>query len=134
VSDTERLRRIAFAAKAHWGYDERLVREWVDAFELPPDEQLLVEDGGWAGVVVRGDVCRLEDLWVEPASMGSGIGRRLFERAAALGRELGCRRMEWDSDPNAVGFYERMGARYLRDSDVSEWGRVLPVMGVSLVE
>lgn len=100
VPDSQRLREIAFAAKAHWGYDERLVREWVDALAFPPEERVLVEDGGWAGVVVRGDVCRLEDLWVEPAAMGRGVGRR----------------------------------RYLRDSDVTEWGRVLPIMGVSLVE
>jgi hypothetical protein len=42
--------------------------------------------------------------------------------------------MEWEAEPNAVGFYERMGASYIRDSEVSEWGRVLPVLGVSLVE
>ena len=130
----DRLRQIAFAAKAHWGYDERLVREWADSLSFPPEERLLVEDGGWAAVAVRGDVCWLDDLWVEPASMGKGVGRRLFERAAVLGRELGCVRMECESDPNAVAFYERMGARHLRDSDVTEWGRVLPVMGVSLVE
>jgi hypothetical protein len=34
--------------------------------------------------------------------------------------------------PSAVGFYEKMGGRYLRDSAPSEWGRVLPVMGVDL--
>jgi GNAT superfamily N-acetyltransferase len=132
VSDTERLRDIAFAAKAHWGYDRDLVRAWADSFEFPPEENLLVEDGGWAAVLVRGETCWLDDLWVEPAAMGLGLGRRLFERAAAFGREHGCTRMEWESDPNAVGFYERMGASYIRDSDVTEWGRVLPVMGIDL--
>ena len=133
MSDTERLREIAFAAKAHWGYDEQLVRDWADAIRFPPEAQLLVEDGGWASVVVRGPVCWLDDLWVEPAAMGRGLGRRLFEQAAALGRAHGCTTMEWEAEPNAIGFYERMGASYLRDSDVTEWGRVLPVMGVSLV-
>jgi len=132
--DPNRLRDIAFAAKAHWGYDRELVRSWADSLELPPAENLLLEDGGWASVYARGEVCRLEDLWVDPAAMGQGIGSRLFERAAAFGRDHGCTRMEWESDPNAVGFYERMGASHLRDSEPTEWGRVLPVMGVSLVE
>jgi hypothetical protein len=60
---------------------------------------------------------------------------RLREIAyAAKARELGAVRLEWEAEPNAVGFYEKLGGRYLRDSEASEWGRVLPVMGVSLDE
>ena len=66
--------------------------------------------------------------------MGRGLGRELFERAAAIARQAGCIRMEWEAEPNALGFYERLGAVYVRDSEPSEWGRVLAVMGVSLVE
>jgi hypothetical protein len=40
--------------------------------------------------------------------------------------------MEWEAEPNALGFYERMGGRYLRDSEPSAWGRLIPVMGVDL--
>jgi hypothetical protein len=40
--------------------------------------------------------------------------------------------MEWEAEPNAVGFYDRLGARYLRDSRPNEWGRVIPVMGIDL--
>jgi GNAT superfamily N-acetyltransferase len=127
-----RLREIAAAAKGHWGYDPQLVADWAASFELPPEERVIAEEHGWAGVVVRGEVCWLENLWVEPAAMGRGIGRRLFEQAAAYGREHGCLRMEWEAEPNAKGFYERMGAVYVRDSEPSEWGRVLAVMGVSL--
>jgi GNAT superfamily N-acetyltransferase len=130
---TKRLREIAFAAKAHWGYDRDLVRAWAEGIDLDDGRELLVEDGAWASVRVRGEVCWLEDLWVEPAAMGRGLGRLLFERAAALGRERGCTRMEWEAEPNAIGFYERMGAAYVRDGDVTEWGRVLPVLGISLV-
>jgi len=34
-------------------------------------------------------------------------------------------------DPNAVGFYENLGARRLRQH-VSEWGRLVPWMGIDL--
>ena len=128
-----RLREIAAAAKGHWGYDPQLVAGWAAGMELPA-EPLLAERGGqvvgWASVERRGDVLWLEDLWVEPAAMGQGAGRELFERAQALGH--GCVRMEWEADPNAVPFYEHLGAVYLRDSEPSAWGRVLPVMGISL--
>jgi hypothetical protein len=39
--------------------------------------------------------------------------------------------MEWEAEPNALGFYARMGGRPLRTA-TSEWGRELSIMGVSL--
>jgi len=118
-----RLREIAAAAKGHWGYDPQLVADWAAGMSLPSKPLLAEREGrvvGWASVERRGDVLRLEDLWVEPAAMGQGVGGELFERAKALG--TGCVRMEWDADPNAVPFYEHLGAVYLRDSEPSEWG------------
>ena len=47
-------------------------------------------------------------------------------------RELGAERMEWEAEPNSVGFYEKLGARRLHDSAPTEWGRVVPVMGVDI--
>ena len=133
MTPPERLREIAAAAKGHWGYDPELVAGWAATMRLPDEPIVAERDGrvvGWASVERRGDVLWLEDLWVEPGAMGRGVGRELFERAKELG--AGCARMEWEADPNAVPFYERMGAAYVRDSAPSEWGRVLPVLGVSL--
>jgi GNAT superfamily N-acetyltransferase len=138
VSDPARLREIAFAAKAHWGYDEERVRAWADAIDLEDGREIFVaeRDGGvvaWAAVIPQGEVCVLEDLWVDPPWMGRGVGAELFRRASERARELGATRMEWGAEPNAVGFYEKMGGRWIRDH-VSEWGRVLPTMGLDLAE
>ena len=87
---------------------------------------------GWTGLIPRGDVCWLDDLWIEPSSIGTGIGSRLFQHAAHVAEALGASRMEWEAEPNALGFYKRMGGRYVRDSEPSEWGRILQVMAVDL--
>jgi GNAT superfamily N-acetyltransferase len=131
------LREIAGRAKGHWGYDADLVATWAAAIPFPPEEEIFVaeRDGaivGWASLVVRGDVAILDDLWVEPQAMGRGVGRELFLRVAGAARRRGAVRLEWEAEPNALGFYERMGGRYLRDGDESEWGRTLPVLGVEL--
>ena len=140
-SDFERLRAIAVEAKAHWGYDRALVEEWVRDGDFEPESlrrrlvYVVEEDGrpvGWAALIPRGEVGWLEDLWVEPASIGRGIGRALFEHVAAEARQRGARRLEWEAEPNAHGFYERMGGAYVRDSEETEWGRVLEVLGVEL--
>jgi GNAT superfamily N-acetyltransferase len=141
VEDGPRLREIAIAAKAHWGYDLERVRAWgaeitVVSEEVGKDIVVAEEDGGvivgWASVEPRGDAWWLEDLWVDPGRMGTGVGSRLFREATRLARSAGATRMEWEAEPNALGFYEKMGSRFLRDSEPTEWDRVIPVMCVDL--
>jgi GNAT superfamily N-acetyltransferase len=140
-ADFARLREIAVEAKAHWGYDRARVEEWGMRGDFEPESlrarELYVAEAdgepvGWGSLIVRGGVGWLEDLWIDPPWIGRGIGRLLFERVADGARALGARRLEWEAEPNARGFYERMGATYVRDSEVTEWGRVLDVLGVEL--
>jgi GNAT superfamily N-acetyltransferase len=137
VADEERLRELTFASKVHWGYDGDLVRSWTDGLSFPGDcERWLAEtDGellGWAGLSPPADgVAVLDHLWVDPAWMRRGVGSRLFRLAADRARELGAQRMEWSAEPNALGFYEKMGGRKLRDH-VTDWGRLAPWMGLEL--
>ena len=56
----------------------------------------------------------LEDLYVDPAFRGKGVGEALLRRIAAKGRERGFERidfqvLEWNGP--AIRFYERLGAR-----------------------
>jgi GNAT superfamily N-acetyltransferase len=140
-NEGERLREIAIASKSHWGYDLDRVGDWAASRDFSTagltGRQVCVAevDGrvvGWAGLIAKGEVCWLDDLWVEPSRIGTGIGSRRYRHAAEIGAQLGAARMEWETEPNAIGFYERMGGRYLRDSEPSEWGRVLHVMGAEL--
>ncbi len=137
----DRLREIALAAKAHWGYDEDWVRGWAAQGDFSQEalaaRPVLVADLGgraigFATLIAQGDVCVLDDLWIDPDWIGRGIGTRLFEACAERARDLGAKRLEWEAEPNAVGFYQRMGGRYLRESAPTELGRTIPVMGLAL--
>jgi GNAT superfamily N-acetyltransferase len=141
TDEGERLREIAIAAKSYWGYDLARVVQWAAAGDFSPrglreKEIYVAEVGGraiaWAALIPQGEVVWLDDLWVEPEWIGAGVGSRLFQHAVEHARQLGAKRVEWDAEPNAIGFYEKLGARYLRDSKPSEWGRVLAVMGLDL--
>jgi GNAT superfamily N-acetyltransferase len=58
----------------------------------------------------------LEDLYVTPATRGSGIGRALLTRVAQIAVERDCGRMEWavlNWNTPAIDFYRAMGAKPL---------------------
>jgi GNAT superfamily N-acetyltransferase len=60
----------------------------------------------------------LEDLFVNPALRGRGIGKALLLHLARLANQRGCGRMEWavlDWNAPAIAFYESLGARRLRE-------------------
>jgi GNAT superfamily N-acetyltransferase len=136
TGEDARLRDVARAAKAHWGYDSERVRTWAAGLEYAGKDVWVADEGGramgYATLTVDGERAELDELWVEPEWIGCGVGSELFRFVAARAAALGAARLEWEADPNAVGFYERMGARWLRDSAPSDWGRILPIMGLEL--
>ncbi|PKB19138.1 ribosomal protein S18 acetylase RimI-like enzyme [Novosphingobium kunmingense] len=60
----------------------------------------------------------LEDLFVQPAARGSGLGKALLAQLAAIAVERDCARLEWsvlDWNEPAIGFYKSLGARLMDD-------------------
>ena len=60
----------------------------------------------------------LEDLYVQPAHRGSGVGKALLQHLGRLAVERGCGRFEWsvlDWNANAIAFYESLGATVMPD-------------------
>ena len=133
------LTAIAIAAKAHWRYPASWLYAWREELTLSPntlrsmptyvavcDERIV----GFYSIRTASRVASLEHLWVLPIAMGKGIGRMLFQHAMLLSAENGCREILVESDPNAEGFYLRMGARRqgYRESPVQGVTRQLPVL------
>lgn len=87
----------------HQAIAEGRVRVAVDAADHPVGFSVVlpVEDG----------TCELDDLFVEPDSMGRGVGRLLVEDVAARANAAGATRLGVIANPRAVGFYERLGFR-----------------------
>lgn len=133
--DVSRLRAVAEASKGHWGYDMERVRAWAAALEFFREIWVAEVDGeivAWSALRPNGDGSwELDDLWVEPAVIRRGIGSTLFRHAADRARAAGAQTLRWEADPNAVPFYEHMGAETV-GTVTSEWGRILPVMQVAL--
>jgi len=118
-SDAAALTRIAHAAKRRWGYPERWIEAWRKELTITEDDivagafWVAEDDGRPLGLyALLGNPAQpqLEHLWVDPAAMRGGVGRSLFMHAAGQARARGAKVLTIDADPNAAGFYERMGA------------------------
>lgn len=139
-------------SKAHWGYEPGLLGRWLDDLSIRPEDidrdAVLVAEVGDGPVRTAGFArvtegarpaltgpgpAQLKDLWVEPGDIGSGVGRTLFAAACEVARTLPADQLLIVSDPNAEGFYLRMGARRIGEA-ASEAidGRRLPMLLVDL--
>jgi ribosomal protein S18 acetylase RimI-like enzyme len=137
--DAARLTEIAFAAKRHWGYPDRWMEIWRDDLTIAPE--FIVNHETYAAVFSSqiigfyalnqtDDHLALLHLWVSPGWMGRGFGRTLFSHSLERTKALGFRSLRIESDPNAEGFYRRMGARRIGVNvyTVAQQRRELPIL------
>jgi GNAT superfamily N-acetyltransferase len=77
----------------------------------------------------------LQLLYVDPAHLNQGIGRRLMTHARDLARRRGYRTLVVQSDPHAEAFYAACGGRRVgtRPSG-SIPGRELPLLEIRLAD
>jgi GNAT superfamily N-acetyltransferase len=128
TDEASALTSMALEAKRYWGYPEHWIKHWESDLTISSDfihdnhVYVAEENGqiqGFYALIVRGNQAELDHMWVKPALVGTGIGKELFldamERAAAL-KVIA---VEISSDPNAAGFYRRMGATEIGEIDAS---------------
>src|SRR5436190_4125025 len=141
--ETATLTAIAHAAKRHWGYPEKWIEHWRNDLTLSSDfiannevYVAVIEDriAGCCALVLSDSLAELEHMWIDPQQMGTGIGRALFEHVTHRARQLGLNELELSADPNAEGFYERMGAERIGEvrSEIDGQPRVLPRMRIDV--
>jgi N-acetylglutamate synthase-like GNAT family acetyltransferase len=138
-SDVDVLTDLAMRSKASHGYDAAFMERCRE--ELAISERTLRERDVWLaeadGAIVgffaleppAKGVCEVNPIFVEPHLQQGGFGRALWRKLEERAHHAGARRIGLDSDPNAVGFYEKMGLK------VTGWspsgsipGRQLPRM------
>jgi GNAT superfamily N-acetyltransferase len=110
--------------------DDERNRAFFARFIAPSEDGMLL--GAWREEELVGYACLywsftstvpaetvlMNDLYVDPATRGQGVGRALIEASTAVGRERGAQRLEWATAPDnttAQRLYDSTGA------ERSEW-------------
>lgn len=132
------LTALAFRSKAYWGYDIDFMEACRGALTLTSDvvargvvrvlEAARDVVGFYSLAPWRGDI-ELLHFFVDPAAMGNGVGRRLLTDALDRASKLGYRRLLIQADPNAEGFYLKLGAERIGQvPSEAIAGRELPLL------
>ena len=149
-NDTEAISSLAIRSKAHWGYtpeqmatfrgeltmtSEILATRTVFVAEVNTDAETDTEIVGYYSLNIHGPhKVELEHLFVAPTLLGYGMGTHLYEDARRVAQEVGAITMVIQSDPNAKGFYVKMGARLVKEIPSSIPGRTIPLFEANLSE
>ena len=113
------LTELCLRSKAVWGYDEEFMQACRDELTLTVtimrSSYFMVAETagelvGVAQVTVTGERALLDKLFVEPTRLRAGTGKTLFDWAVSAARDAGATTMTIEADPDAAGFYRRMGA------------------------
>lgn len=132
------ITELVMRSKGYWDYDADFLEAcrsdltvtpaYLEAHPVYVQERAGVVVGMYSLLMVGGELT-LDLLFVEPAAIGGGVGRRLWEHAVGTARALGHSTLYVVADPNAEAFYRKMGAETIRavESPVKP-GRMLPYM------
>lgn len=135
--DAPRLTQIAFAAKRHWQYPEQWIQQWVDDLTITEEyinkwpvfvAELSGSICGFCALTQGNNDWELDHMWIDPDFIGQGLGGALHAQVIGEARSLKIDRLTTLSDPQAQGFYQKMGWRLIADIPSSIPGRTLPQM------
>ncbi len=114
------------SVQQQWGYSAEFMEWNPEDIAIAPQHvtemitNVLEVGGRVVGLyVLRGTAPEMElsRMMIEPDMVGQGFGRVLWNHAVETARDHGVREITIDSDPNAEGFYQRMGAQTIGEHE-----------------
>ncbi|MDM5188118.1 GNAT family N-acetyltransferase [Bacillus sp. DX4.1] len=137
LNEANELSKIALESKATWDYSEEFILACKE--DLTITEQyiennyvyILEKEGVKIGFFSfeRKEVDSLDFLYLYPVYKGKGYGKIIWECVVQQAIKIGITSFTIDSDPNAKGFYLKMGAKQIGETPSTVFkDRALPLL------
>ncbi|MHB8072615.1 GNAT family N-acetyltransferase [Desulfosporosinus fructosivorans] len=151
--ESDMLTSISFAAKRYWKYPKEYFDVWKDELTITVDyinqnevyvakvegvvvgfisivkvkddfqvEEFLIRKGFW-----------LDHIFVHPDFIGKRVGSELISFAKELCRKKNIACLHILSDPNAIGFYNRVGAQFIEEVPSNIKGRFVSLYKLPII-
>lgn len=123
LSEANELSEFALHSKATWNYSEEFILACKEDLTITEEYiknnfvYVLENDNTMIGFFsfLRNENA-LDFLYIHPRYKGKGYGKILWEYVIQQANELGIKSFTIDSDPNAKGFYLKMGAKLIGET------------------
>ena len=132
------LTRLAIRSKAHWGYDASFMAACnteltVTADKIAERTTFVFEEQARAlafyRITLDAETADIALIFVDPSELRRGIGTKMWAHLLDLCSRHGANRITIARDPNAVEFYQLLGARpFGTVPSESVAGRNLPLL------
>lgn len=135
------LRSIAYYSEKYWGYSDSFMEMFEKEFNIT--DEFVEKYPTYIGIEKNSPVCfwgiidneneyELEFFYVEEKKIGSGYGKAMWKHMVDWCKNHEVKSLHFVTSPQAVGFYERMGASVRGVSYSSIDGREIPRLTYSL--
>lgn len=137
VSDGDLLTDTAFRSKKHWGYPDEWMQAWKP--ELKVDEAYISQNDvvkiyrhnifiGFLAIKFHSESsAEIDHLWLLPEYINHGFGRYIFGYILNRIAQKGLHKATLVAEPNAKGFYEKMGGTVIGRHASKISGRFLDI-------
>lgn len=152
IQEAEILTKISFDSKGYWGYPKEFYDIWSNELTISTDyiqknDVFVFENDSviisyYSIVELKDDIevsgvriskgFWLEHMFVEPLSIGKGIGTKMFDHLRKRCAYRGINKLGILADPNSRGFYEKMGCEYKREYPSTIKNRTTPYLQLKI--
>jgi GNAT superfamily N-acetyltransferase len=147
------LTRLSFESKGYWAYPKEYFDVWKPELTITPeyieDNDVLVFEsegaivGYYSIIKLENDLevsgikidkgYWLEHMFIAPEYIGQGIGTMMFDHLRKRCETKGIPKLGILVDPNAKGFYEKMGCTYQGELPSTIAGRTTPLFVLNML-
>ncbi|MFK4412343.1 GNAT superfamily N-acetyltransferase [Bacillus sp. RC251] len=136
LSEENELSELALHSKATWNYSEAFILACKEDLTITEEYiknnfvYVLENDNTKIGFFsfLRNENA-LDFLYIQPRYKGKGYGKIMWKFVIEQANELGIKSFKIDSDPNAKGFYLKMGAKLIGETPSTVFeDRLLPLL------
>ena len=134
-TDAEELSEISLAAKSYWQYPDEWLTRWKEELTITPEYieqhhvctlQSIYQIVGFCALEQHPDHYEVSHLWLRPAFMMKGLGKRLLLHTLSAVEPAAEVRVA--ADPHAELFYQKQGFVIYDQVESTPPGRWLPLM------
>lgn len=136
-ADSELLSETCKASKKIWGYSDELIQLWKSDLEISEayilnNKVVKVYDGesfvGFFAIKFsENENPEIDHLWLKPENIRRNYGREIFKFMTNFLSSNNYKMVTLIAEPNAIGFYEKMGGINIGKFESKVSGRFLDI-------